>query len=122
MKELFEYIKNEFARTKQPVSTASIMSNLGYNHKRRVTEAIRQARLNGYNIISTTSGYTVEEGKTQCTNMINRLDSMIETVVSLTGRQGFEHIKSKLFQIQKEKLLTKPIHPQQISIFDQEVL
>jgi biotin operon repressor len=121
MKQLYEYIKSEYQRTHAPVSAKKIIEALGFTHRRRVTEAIRNARLNGYNIDSTSHGYIVHEGRKTMSKMYHQMDSMMETIISMTGNEGFNHIISKLFQIKKDKLQQKGIHPEQLTIYDMEV-
>ncbi|MDY0210205.1 MAG: hypothetical protein RBQ91_02195 [Acholeplasma sp.] len=122
MKQLYEYIKSEYQRTHAPVSAKKIIEALGFTHRRRVTEAIRNARLNGYNIDSTSHGYIVHEGRKTMSKMYHQMDSMMETIISMSGNEGFEHIKTKLFELKKKKEVSNKIDPRQLTIYDQEVL
>ena len=121
MKELYGFIKFEYERTHRPVPAKKIIEALGFTHRRRVTEAVRHARLNGFNIMSTSNGYIVHEGRPTMSKLYNQMDSMMETIISMTGNEGFDHIISKLFQIKKDKLHQKSVHPEQLTIYDMEV-
>ena len=121
MIEVYEYVKSIYEQTRKPVKVSQIQKALGFKHERRVTERATKLRQNGYMILPTNDGYIIGD-KQDCQNLYSRLDTMIDTVISVAGNEGFEHIKSKLFSVKKQKSVTNKIHPQQITIFDKEAL
>lgn len=119
-KQIYEFIKDQEKQTNKPVSCKVIRDHFQLNHVRRVTEAIRCLRLEGYKISSDSKGYSVRQTKPNLKKIQKTSDAIIQTLVSSGGLEAIKHIKETIFALEKDYYQKHEprVHQKQISIFD----
>lgn len=117
-KDIYDFIKSTEAKTNQPVNCKIIRDHFGLNHIRRVTEAVKKLRLDGYAISSDGRGYSLKPLKPNIKKIIKTSDSMIETLIATGGMDAIKHIENTLFKLKKQYINRheKHIHPLQQSL------
>lgn len=120
IKDIYNFIKEQETLTNKPVGCKVIRDQFGLNHVRRVTEAIRSLRLEGYKISSSSKGYSVKTIKPDLKKIQRTSDSLIQTLVSTGGLEAIKHIKETIFALEKDyhQKHEPKVHQKQISIFD----
>lgn len=120
IKDIYNFIKEQETLTNKPVGCKVIRDHFGLNHVRRVTEAIRCLRLEGYKISSDSKGYSLRPIKPDLKKIQKTSDSIIQTLVSSGGLEAIKHIKETIFALEKDyyKKNEPRVHQKQISIFD----
>lgn len=119
-KDIYNFIKSTEEQTNKPVGCKLIRDHFGLNHVRRVTEAIRCLRLEGYKISSDSKGYSLRPVKPNLKKIQKTSDAIIQTLVSTGGLEAIKHIKETIFALEKDyyQKHEPKVHHKQISIFE----